>query len=132
MNEETPSRVKEILFSIVMGMVLGILMSGILVFLIRYSDYKMYSISFWLILIVACVLPLCFDFLEKRGFSLWIVELIMIGISFVIVLLYVRAISISETTNVALTRLTMVYHISSLCLNIVRLFVLRGIHHESN
>lgn len=117
MNES--GNIKYILFSIIMGMVLGILMAGIIIFLMRYSDYKLYSFSFWLILLITCVLPFCVDFLEKRGFSLWIVKLIMIGISLGVVLLYVYAISGSETTKNALTRLTMIYHIASLFFTVI-------------
>lgn len=126
MSEQQEQR-KQVISSLIAGIIFGILMAGILVFLFQQSDYKFYSKSFWLILVVACMLPGCFDFFEKRGLSLWMIEPIMIGISFIIMLLYARSVGGNEATRQLFLQLVTIYHANSLLFTLLRLWIIRKV-----
>ena len=121
---EQDSKLKSTSSSIIVGILFGILMAGLILFSIQGSDYKLYSLSFWIILLMSCVFPSCFDFFSKRGFSLWIVEPLMIGISFIIVLLYAGAVGVNETTKSLLTTLAITYHSASMVVTLIHLYLL--------
>ena len=84
MREKTWKLLSELLLSIAIGIVLSIFVLVIY----QFQSFKLFSISFFLTLIVISMSLYCLNFLGKYGFSLKRIEFVSIAISLCITLLY--------------------------------------------
>lgn len=80
--------VKRILFSIFAGIFAGLLMAILLLVLMIANGFAVNNVQFVCIAIIAFALPMCVNFLERRGFSVLLCQIVMIVLSFLITLLY--------------------------------------------
>ena len=80
--------VKRILFSIFWGVLGGLLMAIVLLWLMVANSFVIRNAQFVLIAIVAFAAPMCMNFLHEKGVSVVLTQIIMVILSFVITLLY--------------------------------------------
>ena len=83
--------------AVIIGAAAGALMAlGVLVFLQR-TEFAADRVSFYLIALLAAVLPLCLDSLRKRGIAPEISEAVMILFSALICFGYVQVTAVNDT-----------------------------------
>ncbi len=88
--------------AVIIGAAAGALMAlGVLVFLQR-TEFAADRVSFYLIALLAAVLPLCLDSLRKRGIAPEISEAVMILFSALICFGYVQ---VTAVNDIALSRM---------------------------
>lgn len=121
MSEKTWKLLSEILLSIAIGIVLSIFVLVIY----QFQSFKLFSISFFLTLIVISMSLYCLNFLGKYGFSLKRIEFIGIAISLCITLLYVRTISLTTSTEMELLKMMFYLYGLLILATAFHLFVLR-------
>lgn len=118
MKEKNIKLLSEILLSIS----LGILLSIFILILYRTINFTIYSISFFLALIIIACGVYCLKFLGKYHLSLKIVEMVGIAISLCITLLYAHTISLSIETEKELFKMMICFHGFLLLVTFIHLY----------
>lgn len=119
------SNKKSIVFSVLMGMALGVGMALVMLWSCKINNFVYTNISFVCLLVIACALPECTNRLQKRGFLLQWMKPVMIGLSFIICLLYCVAVTkdvgyvSSAFTDMCIT--TAILHVVSMVFCVLRL-----------
>ncbi len=84
----------------IVGSISGILMSMLVLYLMKSSLYTLFSLGFWLSVVIICALPHCLYVVKKEGYEPTIAVLIMLILSFVITLLYANIVSRTGFMNI--------------------------------
>jgi len=103
------------------GIAGGMLMAMILLIMMRMASYPLFTLSFWLILAAACVLPACMIPLEKAGMKRYS-QLVAVGVSLGICLAYAKTAGRNDATVTMLMQEVGVLHAGSLLVTLIRLF----------
>jgi hypothetical protein len=104
------------------GIAGGMLMAMILLIMMRMASYPLFTLSFWLILAAACVLPACMIPLEKAGMKRYS-QLVAVGVSLGICLAYAKTAGRNDATVTMLMQEVGVLHAGSLLVTLIRLFL---------
>lgn len=91
--------VKRILFSVFAGVLGGLLMAILLLWLMTANSFVIVDAQFVLIVLIAFAAPMCMNFLKEKGLSVLLAQIIMVVLSFVIMLLYAN--SVGSASNLA-------------------------------
>jgi hypothetical protein len=123
MDEQDNGKTKKLISALLAGIALGVLMAIVVLLLMRLTGFSSKFIMIFIIAVVACVLPACFDFLgNKPQLNLWIIDMIMIGLGFLLGILYANTAALTDTTRARmLTPICIVYG-TSLGFTAIRLF----------
>lgn len=87
--------------SIIVGSLFGILMAVLVLYLMSSCLYAIFSIGFWISVVIVCALPHCFYTVKHDGYQPTISVIIMVILSYVITLLYGNVVSnASQYSNI--------------------------------
>ncbi len=112
--------------TLIVGSISGILLSLLVLYLMQISVYALFSVSFWISLIIVCALPHCFYGIHHENLSPAFCANVMIILSYGITLLYGIVISsASQYTNILMNIfvISTIFHISSLLSNLIRVIM---------
>ena len=79
---------KRNVMSVLSGLLAGVVMALMMLYIMMLSDFKIVTVTLILQLLVACALPLCLQFLKKQKLSVLVAGTVMIVLSFLITVLY--------------------------------------------
>ncbi len=117
---------KNKLITIVVGCISGILLSLLVLYMMQISVYALFSVSFWMSLIILCALPHCFYGIQHKSFDSSLCATIMIVLSYGITLLYglvVSSASQYEAIFMNIFVISTIWHGSSLLSNLIRVIM---------
>lgn len=115
----------KLLSEILLAISIGILLSIFILILYRTIHFTIYSISFFLSLVIIASGVYCLKFLKKYHLSLEIVELVGVVISFLITALYAHTISLSIETEKELFKMMFSFHTFLLFVTVICLYFFR-------
>lgn len=119
---------KEKWITIIVGLMSGILLSLLVLYMMQVSVYALFSVSFWISLVIVCAIPHCFYVIKNEKFYPALCSNIMILLSYGITLLYGIVISnASQYKNIFMNifLISTIFHISSLLSNLIRVIINR-------
>lgn len=114
--------------TIIVGLMSGILMALLVLYMMQMSVYALFSVSFWISFVVVCAIPHCFYVVKYENFNPAVCANIMILLSYGITLLYGIVISNAsqyETIFINIFVISTIFHISSLLSNLIRVIINR-------
>ncbi len=124
MDEQENGKTKRLISALLAGIALGLLMAVVLLFILRFANYPTHGILLILMVVVGCALPACADVPGIRlDLNLWMIEILMIGISFVMCLLYVQTAAMNDATRNMMLVPVCITHIVSMAVTAVRLLI---------
>lgn len=100
--------------AVIIGTAAGALMASVLLFILQKTGFASDTGSFYLIVLIAAVLPLCLDILRKRGIAPELSEAVMIIVSAVICLGYTRITAINEAALNRMNHAAVLVHLAAL------------------
>lgn len=111
------------LSAVIIGVCGGVIMALLVITGLRAEGYQLFTFSFWLIVLIAAILPSGLDFLSKKGILPIVAEPIMIGVSFALALLYGNAVASNETAAFLLRSGTLIVHGISALVLVIRILI---------
>lgn len=114
--------------TIIVGLMSGILMALLVLYMMQMSVYALFSVSFWISFVIVCAIPHCFYVVKYENFNPAVCANIMILVSYGITLLYGIVISNAsqyETIFMNIFVISTIFHISSLLSNLIRVIINR-------
>lgn len=109
--------------TIIVGLMSGIVLSLLVLYMMQVSVYALFSVSFWISLVIVCAIPHCFYVIKHEKFYPALCANIMILLSYGITLLYGIVLSNAsqyETIFMNIFVISTIFHISSLLSNLIR------------
>lgn len=125
MEDQDSHRVGRWISELLTGIGLGVLMAIAVLFALRSAGYLSSGVILAVLVAAGAALPACFDFLGQRGLSLWIMDLLMIGVSLLLCLRYAASAGMTEQTRVLMSRPILWLHAAAAAVAIVRLLLKR-------
>ena len=88
--------VERILFSVFAGVLGGLLMAILLLWLMIANSFVISNAQFVLIVLIAFAAPMCMNFLREKGFNVILAQIVMVALSFLITVLYARSVGMAS------------------------------------
>ena len=115
-----------VISSIVVGVCCGILLAVILLFMMLQNNFVLFNMSFWISLIVVVAIPFCLLVVKRFGLSYFIVCMCMLGVSFLVSIIYASIVGKSSSQYFADTHvfqdimiMTLIYHALLLIISLI-------------
>ncbi len=123
MDEE--NKAKRIFMHALAGAAGGLIMSIVILFMIQQTYFSWLNLSFWIVLAASCILPLCMNPLWKTDLKVSAVELIAVGVSAVICVLYAMQAGSDAATQMKIVKIILCAHSCALIAVILYHFVFK-------
>lgn len=123
MEDQGSHRVGRWISELLTGIGLGVLMAIAALFGLRTAGYPSGGIILIVLIAGGAALPACFDFIGRQGLSLWIMDLLMIGVSLLLCLRYAASAGMTEQTRLLMSRPIWYLHGAAAAVTIVRLLL---------
>ena len=89
-------------------------MAIVILLMVQQTYFSWLNLSFWIVLAASCILPLCMNPLWKADFKVSAVELIAIGVSAVICVLYAMQAGSDAATQMKIVKIVLCAHTAAL------------------
>lgn len=114
---------KQLFSSLIAGIVSGLLLATIILYICQMIGYPVWDRNFFLLALFGCAFVACADLFKYRELSLWVIECIMIGVSFVTMVFYAYSVALDWNTQQTMMTMITSLHAVILVVTVIRLLI---------